>query len=96
VQEHRNESLSNKPVTDDTINADMANIIINSLLYSSELQHPMILHYAKRAHAYKACCGSIETSQMFNQYLANLEDNPNQGYSMDKLLRSWFVIMSFC
>ncbi|CAF4239196.1 unnamed protein product, partial [Adineta steineri] len=45
--------------------------------------NPMILHYGKRAHAYRVCCGRMETDKLFDQYLLYYS---TEFEKMDKLL----------
>jgi hypothetical protein len=84
----------NIPIPEDQINKDIHKITNTLSVYNTELQHPMIAHHAKRAHAYKVCCGPIQKSQMFDQYLANFDHESKQGYYMDRFLTNWFVIVS--
>lgn len=83
------------PVAADQINSDMDKIIYTLSIYSTQLRHPMIAHHAKRAHAYKVCCGPKETRSQFNEYLANIDYVFKQGHVIDELLTKWFVIVSF-
>ncbi|CAF4305520.1 unnamed protein product, partial [Adineta steineri] len=45
--------------------------------------NPMILHYGKRAHTYRVCCGKMETDKLFDQYLLYYS---TEFEKMDKLL----------
>lgn len=81
-------------VSEQQIGADLSSVMPQGTRYKHLLEHPMIAHLARRAHVYKICCEPIETSDMFNQYLANFDLDSKQGYAMNKLLTNWFVIMS--
>jgi hypothetical protein len=95
VEKNLQTAANNIPISDDRINKDMNRLIDTLSIYKTHLQHPMIVHHAKRAHAYKVCCGSIETPDMFNQYLANFDRDSKQTHYMDQFFTKWFVIISF-
>ncbi|CAF3533635.1 unnamed protein product [Rotaria sp. Silwood1] len=80
--------LDNKPVPQDQIEKDINQIKNRLSYYITKLDHPMIVHHRKSAHTYKVCCTSMKTSDIFNEYLAYFDHDPNQGHSMDKFLHS--------
>ncbi|CAF3890029.1 unnamed protein product [Adineta steineri] len=53
--------------------------------------NPMILHYGKRAHTYRVCCGRMETDKLFDQYLLYYSTD---FVKMDKLLRACLLKQS--
>ncbi|CAF0912881.1 unnamed protein product [Rotaria sordida] len=88
VKKNIQTKLDNKPLSQDQIDKDTEQIKNRLSYYIIKLNHPMIIHHTKSAHTYKVCCTSIKTSDIFNEYLAYFDHDPNQGHSMDKFLHS--------
>jgi hypothetical protein len=95
VQKNIQEKAENKPVPDKLINYNLLIIRDTLIIYQTHLQHPMIVHHAKRGHVYKVCCEPIETPDMFNQYLGNFNIESKQEHAMDKFLTNWFDVVVF-
>ncbi|CAF3286358.1 unnamed protein product [Rotaria socialis] len=88
VKKNIQEKFDNKPVPEDQLEKDINHIRNTLTYYIIKLDHPMVNHYAHSAHVFKVCCTSIKTSDIFNEYLAFFDHDPNQGHHMDKFLHS--------
>jgi hypothetical protein len=95
MQKNIQAKADNELVPKELINFNLQSIQNTLIIYQTYIQHPMIVHHAKRGHVYKVCCEPIETVDMFNQYLTNFNLDSKQGHAMDKFLTKWFIIISF-
>jgi hypothetical protein len=65
MQKNIQAKADNELVPKELINFNLQSIQNTLIIYQTYLQHPMIVHHAKRGHVYKVCCEPIETVDMF-------------------------------
>lgn len=58
------------------------------------LEHPLIQHYAIRAHTYAVCCGKYETEEYVQSYLSYYADNFRDRRLFNQLTEYWYVSFS--